>query len=354
MNSREDHPTADGVRRVTSGRDSADAVAFERVPVDDLSGGDRILLRPGERVPRDGVLVAAVPERADAGATRWCTVETAAGDRGRRGLGTVLREGERLRGPSVVVEVRRPPIPWWLRSPSLPAPVGSIRLGRRTVLLVLLVLAVAATGVGFLGDQAPGPLGGGDSPDRTSSGIRYQVSLPEVFGADDADLDFELGPAPGDGENDSGADVTSAPAGGATPGSNWTNRATLTNTGSVPGEILLRNVTLVSYENGLTGPERAAGDTGGDPGPGAGEFASTLEIRISTVDRNGAREYVFGGEDSYRPLARLDDEPIPVAELEPNETVQFVVEYRLPTTAGNEIQGDSVSVDFGFTMVEIG
>lgn len=350
---------ADRVRRVTDDGAHPGSIGFDHVSVNDLSIGDWVLLRPGERVPQDGVLVAVVPERDDAHA-QWCTVETGTGDRQLRAPGGALSASETVRGPSVIVEIRRPTPSWWLHLWTLFIPGGSPGIGRQIALIALLFLTVTTTGFGIVGDQPLDALdigGEDDHPDHARSGITYHVSPPgNAFDGTDTELEFELsrtsddwvggGNAPDYGDGD--------PSNGASPGTNWTNRLTVTNTGNVPGEITLRNVTLVSYENGLTESEIAVDDTGGDPGRGAGELANVLEVKISVIDRNGSRTHVFGDERSYRTLRSLDDQRVPVAMLRPNETVLFVVEYRIPPTVGNEIQSDSVAIDFGFTILEVG
>lgn len=178
---------------------------------------------------------------------------------------------------------------------------------------------------------------------RVTDADGFNVSVRNV------DFDLELGSDPG------GADANTSllSAGGVVPGDRWINRGNLTNDGTVPGEVKLSSLELVSYENGQTDPEADVDETGGDPGRGAGELQDALEVRIAVVDENGSRRYVFGDGDAYRPIKRLRDESVTIAELDPDETATIVIEYRVLPGAGNEIQSDSVVADFGFTMIEL-
>jgi hypothetical protein len=330
-------------------------VEFDHVLVGDLSMGDWVLLRPGERIPRHSVLIEVAPDRDDTH-VHWCAVKTEASNRELCAPGGVLSAGESIEGQSVIVEIRRPASPWWSHPWKTPAFHGLPGLGRHIALLVVLLVTIGATGAGIVGDQ-PLHLGGDDQSDEKRSGITYQVVAPNnPFGETDAEPDFELDPAGvgwDSGETGPGYNGTD-PSGDAVPGSTWTDHLSLTNTGGVPGEIVLRNVSFVSSENGLTDSEMAVNDTGGDPGLGAGELVDALEVRVSAIDQNDTRTYRFGGKDTYRSVRGLDDEPIPVATLEPNETVQFVVEYRISSTVGNEIQSDGLQIDFGFAIFEAG
>jgi hypothetical protein len=140
--------------------------------------------------------------------------------------------------------------------------------------------------------------------------------------------------------------------GTALPGTSGTNRVTLRNDGTRDGVLELRSVEYTSYENGLTGPEAKVDNTGGDPGLGAGELEDALELRASLAFDDGSSRYVIGNASSYRTVASLADVSVPLGELPARESVDLVVEFRVPATTGNEIQSDTIVVDFEFRLVE--
>ncbi|MEZ3117342.1 hypothetical protein RYH80_15605 [Halobaculum sp. MBLA0147] len=149
----------------------------------------------------------------------------------------------------------------------------------------------------------------------------------------------------GDGNASTGVDQP-------VPGGNWTASGVIENDGDVAGELNITNVSVVSYENGRTEPERAVDDTGGDPGRGAGELDEALQVKLLVVE-DGEREPLFDDDSGYVPVESLEGREIDVTELGPGEEAELVVQYRLPASVGNEVQTDSVVVDFGFTLVEI-
>ena len=212
--------------------------------------------------------------------------------------------------------------------------IGLDRADRRNLIVVMGVVA-AVTAVVF---------DGATEVDRVTDDDGFNVSVRNVK------FDLELD---GDSSGGPGAEASLASAEGVIPGDRWLNRGNLTNAGTVPGEVTLNSLEITSFENGQNEPEAEVDDTGGDPGRGAGELEDALEVRITAVDGDGSRRYVFGDGDTYHPLQRLGSEPVSIAELDPDETVTIVIEYRVLPEAGNEIQSDSIVVDFGFTMVEI-
>lgn len=134
------------------------------------------------------------------------------------------------------------------------------------------------------------------------------------------------------------------------PGSSGTNTVPIRNRGSQAGRLTLSSASIVSFENGRTGPESAVDATGGDPGRGAGELQEALELRLSIERGDGSRVWVFGNETTFRPIDALADGPLSLGRLAPGERVELVVEYRLPGSVGNEIQTDSITVDISFTL----
>lgn len=188
--------------------------------------------------------------------------------------------------------------------------------------------------------------------DGSTEVARVQTTDEFAVSVRNIDLNIELGQNTSNA-NGSDASVSLASAEDVDPGTEWTNRGTLSNTGSVPGKIELTNVTITSYENGLTEPEAKVDDTGGNPGEGAGELHASLMVRIVVIDSNGTRTYPYGNETTYRPLQSLTNASVPIATLNGGESATLVVEYRVAPDAGNEVQSDYVTIDFGFTVVEI-
>ena len=138
----------------------------------------------------------------------------------------------------------------------------------------------------------------------------------------------------------------------AAPGSSGVTRRTLTNGGDRRGDVLLSSVSYSSDENGQTGPEAAVDETGGDPGVDAGELHEALEIRVSVEFADGSSRYVIGAESAYRTIASLANEVVEFGDLGAGESVDLVIEFRIPSATGNEIQSDILVVDFEFQLVE--
>ncbi|QKY18930.1 hypothetical protein B4589_000545 [Halolamina sp. CBA1230] len=147
----------------------------------------------------------------------------------------------------------------------------------------------------------------------------------------------------GDGTADGGP-------GAIEPGSSGTNTVPIRNRGSGSGTLSLSSVSILSFENGRTGPESAVDATGGDPGRGAGELQNALELRLSIERADGSRVWVFGDGTAFRPIGALADGPLSLGRLASDERVELVVEYRLPGSTGNEVQTDSITVDVWFTL----
>jgi hypothetical protein len=147
----------------------------------------------------------------------------------------------------------------------------------------------------------------------------------------------------GDGSTGSGPGVIA-------PGSNGTNTVTMTNRGSETGTLTISAVSFVSFENGLTGPESAVDTTGGDPGRDAGELHEVLELRLGIEQPDGSRVWVFGNGTAFGSIETLAASPVELGRLAPGDRIDLIVEYRLPTSVGNEIQTDSVTVDVTVTL----
>ncbi|MGB9963320.1 hypothetical protein ACOZ32_14210 (plasmid) [Halobacterium sp. MBLA0001] len=157
-----------------------------------------------------------------------------------------------------------------------------------------------------------------------------------------------------------GTETTSDPADGGTPplvnatqvvpGAQYASTATLSNPGSDSGTVYF-NVSYQSFENGIANEAEARVDaTGGDPGRGNGELHQAVELRIARVNADGTLTYVLGNTSTYRDLTAISQQSVPLTELSADETTDLRVEYRIEPTAGNEIQSDTISLDFHFLI----
>lgn len=187
----------------------------------------------------------------------------------------------------------------------------------------------------------------------------YTVSVTNYDtddGSDGSTDEVEIGLDIGDSNNGSDDEGTDSGDAGlvnnseVTPGDQYASTADLSNTGSETGEVFL-NVSYTSFENGIVNDaERQVDSTGGDPGPGNGELHTEFEIRVAIVAENGSMRYVLGNESAYRELAAVTGDPVPLTNVQPGETADLRVEYRVDPAAGNEIQSDTLSLDFEFLL----
>lgn len=353
------------VRRLSDG-------AVERVAVTEVGRGDRLLVRPGESVGVDARITEILDDSP-------ATVDATDGTRRAAEVGTGVAAGERIRGSVVVVTCReRAAVP----------PVGARASSaiRTVALAVVVVAAVTATGFGLwnpldslvTGDQmdanagtdattnedgitvpsAPNtPTGGSEQ-----SGESGEESSTSTDGGDETPTDT---PTPSDSsttlvaasEDDGsdgggsvdlrvggGTDATLFAATGVLPGGTGSGSGTVANDGDGDGTLRIEGVTYTSRENGRNGAEAAVDDTGGNPGVGAGELHEAVELRVA-VDRPGeARRYVVGDADTYRGLTDIAGTSVELGSLASGEELSLVVEWRVDSAAGNEIQSDGVDV----------
>ncbi|MEZ3117347.1 SipW-dependent-type signal peptide-containing protein [Halobaculum sp. MBLA0147] len=130
----------------------------------------------------------------------------------------------------------------------------------------------------------------------------------------------------------------------------------VSNEGSIPGELAFGIDDVRDLENGREKPELEAGDeTGGDPGRGAGELSSVLELRIAVrrdSDEPPVAHFV-GGADEFATVA-----DVPVGEelgrvaLPAGGDVVVETTYRLPTDASNRVRTDRVEVTATFELTQ--
>lgn len=136
---------------------------------------------------------------------------------------------------------------------------------------------------------------------------------------------------------------------------------TLQNDGTIAGDLAV-NVTDVANDGGAhTEPETEAGDSGN-----SGHLGANLEVAL-WIDRDGTGDVSDGdiglnaNGNQYAVSAASDLQYDPVNDYEmqewnnvdtlgDSESSVFNVEYTLPGTTGNIVQGDSSTMDFRFDL----
>jgi|GEM_PF-4105990 len=174
-------------------------------------------------------------------------------------------------------------------------------------------------------------------------------------GTEPGPLQLQLGEGSG-GENGtvqiidfgSGGGSTGSDSGLVVPGAAGTNLVPLSNDGSRRGVLRLEDINYTSNENGLTGPESKVDDT-----PNEGELDGAVEIRARAEFANGTTRYVIGNATGYRTLKSLGGSNADIGPLDPGESLDLMVDFRVRESAGNEIQSDTVVVDFTFSLTEL-
>ena len=139
------------------------------------------------------------------------------------------------------------------------------------------------------------------------------------------------------------------------PGDSGSGNCTLTNAGSLAGEL---DIAFSAITN-------TPGAGGGEYEGGSGELGANAEIAVYLdVDQSGT---VTAGDiglksdgTTYDPTVALDYATIDsygsdswnevVAAMAASAADDFIVLWRVPTGAVNDIQGDSVSFDVTFTL----
>lgn len=174
---------------------------------------------------------------------------------------------------------------------------------------------------------------------RTEETASFDVTVENTAGSAPAGVDLELGSG--------GAGVSLLDTQSVAPGSAGNSTGTLTNRGSDPGVLTLESMPFESAENGRSGPELAVDSTGGAD---EGELHEALAVRLRVERANGTSSYVLGNETTYLDFADVWNESVALGRLDGGESLSLVVEWRIREAAGNEIQTDSVDVEFVFTL----
>lgn len=258
---------------------------------------------------------------------------------------------------------------------------------RRALILIVIALMLLGTGVGtiiFTGTETP-PTGNETTPTATPTLTPNGTATPTPGGpGPPSETDTPTAtpgtgtatPAPtatptpdGTGTEEPGGGSTSGGGGGSdppatpspglelggdgqlldtaglVPGESGEGTLTLRNAENVGGNLSVTVVDVTDEENGVTDPESSV-----DSSPDEGELSSHLEVRVAIED-GSTREYVLGTESGYVPLEDLPaNAPSSEYLLESGEEVTLVMEWRLPSSAGNEIQSDGVTVDLGLLL----
>jgi hypothetical protein len=127
------------------------------------------------------------------------------------------------------------------------------------------------------------------------------------------------------------------------PGSSGTITWTLSNTGNVAGTLTIVALTTFGQGGAPNAPEAAAETAlGGVKGLDTG---ITIWVTRDTTD-------ILGTTAAYVPMSGLDT----ALNLEINKTITigtpmvYVLNWQVPTSVGNEIQGDSANLNITFTL----
>ncbi len=159
----------------------------------------------------------------------------------------------------------------------------------------------------------------------------------------------------GDGNSGQSTDVRLQVAGTSTrltyadavPGTSDREPLRLSNTGNGTGQLLLTNLSVSDAENGVGEAEGPADET-----PAQGDLSEHVMAVIEVHGPDGSVEYLYGTESGPRSLASLKTVggTDPAGVLAPGEEATIVVDWYIPATTGNEIQGDSVTFDLTFGL----
>lgn len=174
---------------------------------------------------------------------------------------------------------------------------------------------------------------------RTEETASFDVTVENTAGSAPEGVDLELGSG--------GAGVSLLDTQSVAPGSAGNSTGTLTNRGRDPGVLTLDSMPFDSAENGRSGPELSVDSTGGAD---EGELHEALAVRLRVERANGTSAYVLGDETTYLDFADVWNESVTLGRLDGGESLSLVVEWRIRESAGNEIQTDSVDVEFVFTL----
>jgi len=147
--------------------------------------------------------------------------------------------------------------------------------------------------------------------------------------------------------------VTTFSATAVAPGDSGNGSSTLANVGDFSGEL---DITFSAVTN--------TGGSSGEFGDSVGNLGAVAEIAVYLdVDQSGAwsagdiglksdgTTYAFPTALDYATIDSYDSDNFDAVEtMAASAADNFRVEWRVPSTAGNNIQGDSVSFNVTFTL----
>lgn len=131
----------------------------------------------------------------------------------------------------------------------------------------------------------------------------------------------------------------------AVPGFRHADRFRVANVGDSDGTLRVGFDAIVDAENGLTDVEALVDDDA------TGDLSEVLLVRVAILEPSGDRTYLLGDGASHVPLADAGLSRGWV--LEPAEAVTVLVEYRIPPSAGDDIQTDGVTFDVAFSLADV-
>lgn len=197
---------------------------------------------------------------------------------------------------------------------------------------ILLALALVAT-VGFIGYQVTSAL-------FTDT----ETNAESTFTAGTLDMDV-------DGNNGEAFDnivVSNIGVDGVVTGSKtWT----INNTGSVPGELSFKLLSINNYDNGCNEPEALVDTTCGTPGDGQGELGNA----VSTTVKVGTTQVVTStlattNQSAYATQWDAAQTVVIPAFGSTTVTMDWSTD---PTAYGNEIQSDSLDFGVQFDLTQV-
>ncbi|PIR62480.1 MAG: hypothetical protein COU65_03205 [Candidatus Pacebacteria bacterium CG10_big_fil_rev_8_21_14_0_10_42_12] len=136
--------------------------------------------------------------------------------------------------------------------------------------------------------------------------------------------------------------------GGYSGGKTWT----ITNSGSVPGNLTFQMNDLVNNDNGCNEPEALVDTSCGNPGPGDGELGAAIS---TTVLVNGNTTPVVSSNLASEPAYKTQwDANAGTVTIPAGGTATVTMNWSTdPTSYGNEIQSDGVSFQLQYDLTQV-
>lgn len=129
------------------------------------------------------------------------------------------------------------------------------------------------------------------------------------------------------------------------PGASGSVSVTLTNSGTIAGTLTVAIISVANSPGSTPEPEAALGTADN------GELGGTMLITIwSDTDGDGIRD--AGETTLYSGLLNDAAGALTVGPLAGGESAHVGIAYSIPTTAGNEIQGDICTFGIQYTLVQ--